>query len=127
MPRSGWDGRYGAARMTDHPDSLTPIHRPPWALTPPYDSRDPRLFRRRGESMEQAHNRIAAIKTAALLEPLEGLTVTDYECRVLGWVACWETHTVAVLAALLRRARYLPADLGNATNCNHNCNQLDRD
>ncbi|MGD9526857.1 MAG: hypothetical protein AB7L91_14885 [Dehalococcoidia bacterium] len=86
-------------------DRVAPILRAPWALTPPYDTRDRSLFRQPDESAEQAHNRLVARKLAVLLEPLDGVPLSDYERRVLTWVACWETHTVAVLAALLRRAR----------------------
>jgi hypothetical protein len=84
---------------------MRPITRPPWALTPPYESRDRRLNRQPHESAGNAHHRIVALKLAALLEPLDGLPVSDYERRLLSWVGCWETHTVAVLAALLWRAR----------------------
>lgn len=94
--------------MTEHPDSLKLIHRPPWALTPPYDSYDHRLSPRRREPTDAAHNRIADAKTAVLLEALDGVPTSEYERRVLRCVGCWETHTVAVLAALLRRARSAP-------------------
>jgi hypothetical protein len=94
--------------MTEHPDSLKLIHRPPWALTPPYDTHDPRISPRRREPADVAHNRIADAKAAVLLEALEGVETSEYERRVLRWVGCWETHTVAVLAALLRRARSAP-------------------
>jgi hypothetical protein len=83
----------------------TPIVRAPWALTPPYDAKDSRLFKRRGESHADAHQRLVALKLAVLLAALDGVPVSDYERDILSWVACWETHTVAVLAALLRRAR----------------------
>lgn len=43
-----------------------------------------------------------------MLAPLDGLPVSDYERAVLSWVACWQTHTIAVLAALLRRAQQAP-------------------
>lgn len=86
-------------------DRLAPILRTPWALVPPYESRDRSLLRQPGESADQAHSRLVARKVAVLLEPLDGVPLSDYERRVLSWVACWETHTVAVLAALLRRAR----------------------
>jgi hypothetical protein len=67
--------------------------------------KDSRLFQRRGESHADAHHRLVALKLAVLLAALDGVPVSDYERDVLSWVACWETHTVAVLAALLRRAR----------------------
>jgi hypothetical protein len=82
-----------------------PIQRAPWALTPPYDAKDSRLFQRRGESHADAHHRLVALKLTVLLAALDGVPISDYEREVLSWVAFWETHTVAVLAALLRRAR----------------------
>lgn len=85
-----------------------PILRAPWALTPPYDAKDSRLFRQPGEPLNVARHRVIAMKVAAMLEPLDGLPVSAYERDVLSWVGCWETHTIAVLAALLRRARQAP-------------------
>jgi hypothetical protein len=82
-----------------------PIVRAPWALTPPYDTKDSRLSQRRGESHADAHRRLVALKLAVLLAALDDVPISDYERDVLSWVACWETHTVAVLAALLRLAR----------------------
>ncbi len=57
----------------------------------------------------------SSARSAVLLAALDSVPVSDYERDVLSWVACWETHTVAVLAALVRRAR------------RRNCNQLDRE
>ncbi|MBN9096952.1 MAG: hypothetical protein J0I49_02390 [Pseudonocardia sp.] len=88
--------------------SDAPITRAPWALTPPYDAKDRRLFRQPDESNERAHRRLVALKVDTMLAPLNGLPLSDYERDVLSWVACWETHTIAVLAALLRRARQAP-------------------
>jgi hypothetical protein len=87
-------------------DRLAPIARAPWALAPPYDAKDSRLFRQPHESLNTA--RVIAMKVAAMLEPLDGLPVSAHERDVLSWVGCWETHTIAVLAALLRRARQAP-------------------
>jgi hypothetical protein len=53
------------------------------------------------ESYADVHHRLVTLMLAAL----DGVPVSDYECDVLSWVACWETHTIAVLTALLRRAR----------------------
>lgn len=88
--------------------SDAPITRAPWALTPPYDTKDRRLFRQPDESYERAHRRLVALKVDVMLAALDGLPLSDYERDVLSWVACWETHTIAVLAALLRRARQAP-------------------
>lgn len=54
--------------------------------------------------------------TAVLLEALPDVELSGYEGRSLTWVAAWETHMVATLAVLIRRA-------GQTTNCNHNCNE----
>ena len=92
--------------MTDH---LAPILRAHWALTPPYDIvKDRTLARQDRERAEQGHCRLFNCKLAVLHEPLDGVPLSTYECQVLGWVACWETHTVAVLAARLRRTRQAP-------------------
>lgn len=88
--------------------SDVPILRAPWALTPPYDTKDSRLFRQPGESNERAHRRLVALKVDVMLEPLDGLPLSGYERDVLSWIGCWETHTIAVVAALLRRARQAP-------------------
>ncbi len=103
MKPPGWAGRCGVPTMTE-----APILRAPWALTPPYDAKDCRLFRQPHEPADAARHRVIALKVAAMLEPLDGLPVSDYERQVLSWVACWETHTIAVLAALLRRTRQAP-------------------
>ena len=47
-----------------------PILRAPWALTPPYDTKDSRLFVGPDESHERSHRRLVALKVDAL-EPLD--------------------------------------------------------
>ena len=42
---------------------------------------------------------------AALLTPLEGIDLSDYERHTLRWLAGREDSTIAVVAALLHRAR----------------------
>lgn len=86
-------------------DRCAPITCAPWALSPPYDAKDGRLFRQPCEPANVARHRVIALKVAAMLEPLDGLPVSDYERELLSWVGCWETYTIAVLAALLWRAR----------------------
>ena len=93
--------------MAESPSSM-PILRAPWALTPPYDAKDSRLFRQPGEPFNAARHRVIAMKVAAMLEPLDDLPVSAYERDVLSWVCSWETDTIAVLAAMLRRARQAP-------------------
>ncbi|MGH4017562.1 MAG: hypothetical protein ACRDSL_27300 [Pseudonocardiaceae bacterium] len=44
-------------------------------------------------------------RLAALLDALDGVTITDAERRTLAWLSGWERHTVDNLAALIRRAR----------------------
>jgi hypothetical protein len=41
----------------------------------------------------------------ALLTPLEGIDVSDYERDTLQWLTGREDFTIAVVAALLHRAR----------------------
>ncbi len=85
--------------MTD--PKFGPLQEPHVALTPPYDVEDKSLYRDGWENVE----------------------LSDYERRSLGWVACWETHMVTTLPALMTRAQ----EAGRETNCNHNCHQSDRE
>jgi hypothetical protein len=84
-----------------------PIKYEPRRLRPPYTDRDPGRDQRYdlGETFEQWRERIDADALAALLEPLAGLPVSDYERRILHWLTGWGISTVAALAALLYRAR----------------------
>jgi hypothetical protein len=82
-----------------------PITSEPRRLRPPYDVPDPAFDHLRGDT-ETWQTAVRLDRLAALREPLDGLTVTDYEVRYLRWLAeVGDTPTMAVIAALLRRAR----------------------
>lgn len=106
------------------PDSVYgPLEEPPWQLVPPYEDEDPSLQRERWENGDTHRNRVRARKTRVLLDALEPVELSGYERRCLGWVACWEVHMVATLAALMRRAYAAGRESVMHPNCNHNCNQ----
>lgn len=85
-------------------EHAAPIHTEPLSLHPPY-RRQPDPPQRWGEPSEAFRARRRREALDALLAPLEGLEVTDYERRQLAWLANWEISTVATIAALLHRAR----------------------
>jgi hypothetical protein len=82
-----------------------PIHVPPRRVRPPYDVPDPELSLAHIVDTTRWRVAVKEDRLAALLEPLAGLEVTDYEQRALTWLAGWETSTVAVIAGLLWRCR----------------------
>jgi hypothetical protein len=90
--------------MPQHPTD-PPIEREPRQLHPPYDVRDDRFDHLHATNTNAWRAAVRLDRLAALLEPLDRLTVTDYEHRHLEWLAGFDIPTVAVLAALLRRAR----------------------
>jgi hypothetical protein len=92
--------------MPEYPaaEHAAPIHTEPHSLHPPYRYL-PDGPHRRGESNEEFRTRRRHEALEALLAPLAGLELTDYERRQLQWLAGWETGTVATIAALLHRAR----------------------
>ena len=57
-------------------------------------------------------------KTAVLLEALADVERSSYERRWLRWVAAWETHVVATLAALLRHSYAAGAEAARDQTCN---------
>jgi hypothetical protein len=86
-------------------DEHRPITQEPRRVRPPYDVRDDRFDHLHLTNAEAWRVAVRLDRLAAMLEPLHGLDVSDYEHRTLEWLAGWETSTVAVLAALLHRAR----------------------
>lgn len=104
-----------------------PLHEPPVSLTAPYDVDDPSLYRQGWENSETHRNRLRTRKTRRLLDALGDVALTDYERACLTWVAAWEVHMVATLAALMERARVAGYEAGCEWNCNDNCNEADRE
>jgi hypothetical protein len=86
-----------------------PVHGPitlaPLRVRPPYDQRDVAGEQRQNETIHQWWDRRCADGFAALLTPLEGIDLSDYERHTLRWLAGREDSTIAVVAALLHRAR----------------------
>jgi hypothetical protein len=82
-----------------------PISSAPLRVRPPYDQHDPAGAQRQDEAIHQWWDRRCADGFAALLTPLEGLDLSDYERHTLRWLAGREDSTIAVVAALLHRAR----------------------
>lgn len=84
-----------------------PIESEPRSLYPPYDDNDSVLAEgpRPGESTDMWRTRLRLDRKVALYAPLSGLDVSAYEYAQLRWLCEWEDHTVAVIAALLHRAR----------------------
>jgi hypothetical protein len=82
-----------------------PITSAPRRLRPPYDTPDTAFDHLRAVDTAAWRVAVREDRRRTLLEPLDGLTVTEYERRVLEWVGGFDTPTVAVVAALLRRAR----------------------
>jgi hypothetical protein len=89
--------------MSQHPTQHAPIHQEPRRVRPPYDVRDDAFDH--VTPSEAWRVAIRVDRLAALLEPLAGLEITDYERQTLDWLARWEVGTVAVVAGLLHRAR----------------------
>jgi hypothetical protein len=84
-----------------------PIEQEPRRVRPPYNVRDEEAQGRwfGVETEDEWRNRLHGDRLAAMLEPLAGMDVSPYERQILGWLSDWETGTVAVVAALLHRAR----------------------
>lgn len=85
-----------------------PIEQEPRSLRPPYEEPDNELAPPSiggKTATEHWRERLRTERMRALLEPLDELEVSAYERRMLEWLTGWETATVAVVAALLHRAR----------------------
>jgi hypothetical protein len=82
-----------------------PITSAPLRVRPPYDQRDIAGTQRQNETVQQWWDRRRVDGMAALLTPLEGIDVSDYERDILKWLTGREDFTIAVVAALLHRAR----------------------
>jgi len=82
-----------------------PIQTPPRRLRPPYDEPDRMRHQLFGfETTDEWRSRIHRDNRAALLEPLDGIQLGEYDHRIVDWLARWDVPTIAVVASLLRRA-----------------------
>lgn len=87
--------------MSEH----NPLHVEPLRVRQPYDVID-RQYERLMFSDPDTWRQVRQLdRLTALVEPLEGLEVTDLEERVLRWLAGGELHVVAVIANLMHRCR----------------------
>lgn len=87
--------------MSDDPTQL--IHRAAHSVRAPYDVPDPTF-----DAVDRAAWRQLRRldREAALRDPVDGIEVTEYESRIVKHLAeSSEPHVVAVLVALLWRAR----------------------
>ncbi len=82
-----------------------PITSAPLRIRPPYDQRDIAGEQWQNETVHQWWARRRADGLAALLTPLTDIEVSDYERDTLQWLTGREDSTIAVVAALLHRAR----------------------
>jgi hypothetical protein len=82
-----------------------PITSAPLRVRPPYDQRDMAGEQGQSETVHQWWDRRRVDGMEALLTPLEGIDVSDYERDTLQWLTGREDSTIAVVAALLHRAR----------------------
>lgn len=82
-----------------------PITSTPLRVRPPYDQRDILGEQGQNETVHQWWDRRCIDGMDALLTPLVGIDVSDYERHTLHWLSGREDSTIAVVAALLHRAR----------------------
>ncbi len=82
-----------------------PITSAPLRVRPPYDQRDIAGDQWQNETVHQWWDRRRVDGLDALLTPLDGIDVSDYERHTLQWLTGREDSTIAVVAALLHRAR----------------------
>jgi hypothetical protein len=82
-----------------------PITDAPLRVRPPYDQRDIDAEQGMNETIHHWWDRRRADGLDALLTPLEGIEVSDYERQILHWLTGREDSIIAVVGALLHRAR----------------------
>ena len=82
-----------------------PITSTPLRVRRPYDQHDIVGDQLPSETVHQWGDRRCADGLDALLTPLQGTDVSDYERHTLHWLTGREDSTIAVIAALLHRAR----------------------
>jgi hypothetical protein len=82
-----------------------PITSAPLRVRPPYHQRDIAGEQGQNETVQQWWDRRGVDGMDALLTPLAGIDLSDYERHTLQWLTGREDSTIAVVAALLHRAR----------------------
>lgn len=94
---------------------IAPLQREPHRIRRPFDVAvvpDSANEHRFGETSAESQTRRHADRVAALLEPLDGIELGEYDHRIIEWLATWDTSVIGTVASLLYRARMLP--LGGA-------------
>ena len=94
--------------------AIAPLQHEPHRIRPPFNvaSPNPANDRRFGETTAEWHARRQVDRVTALLEPLDGIELGEYDHRIIEWLATWDTSVIGTVASLLYRARMLP--LGGA-------------
>jgi hypothetical protein len=82
-----------------------PITSAPLRVRLPYHQRDIAGEQGQNETVQQWWDRRGVDGMDALLTPLAGIDLSDYERHTLQWLTGREDSTIAVVAALLHRAR----------------------
>ena len=94
--------------------AIAPLQHEPHRIRPPFDVAcpNPDNDRRFGETTAEWQSRYRVDRVTALLEPLDGIELGEYDHRIIEWLATWDTSVIGTVASLLYRARMLP--LGGA-------------
>jgi hypothetical protein len=94
--------------------AIAPLHHEPHRIRPPFDVAVPDAASERcfGETTTEWQTRCQVDRVTALLEPLDGVELGEYDHRIIEWLATWDTSVVGTVASLLYRARMVP--LGGA-------------
>lgn len=82
-----------------------PLDREPRSVRPPFDVRDDRFDGLRTTDPAGWRRAVQLDRVAALLEPLEGVELSDREQAVVEWLAGWDVPTIAPVVRLLHAAR----------------------
>ena len=82
-----------------------PLDHEPRSVRPPFDVRDDRFNHLRVTDPEGWRRAVHLDRVAALLEPLNGLDLSEREHAIVGWLAGWDIPTVAPVVRLLWAAR----------------------
>jgi hypothetical protein len=82
-----------------------PIEHEPRCVRPPFDTRDDRWEHLRVTDPQGWRRAVHLDRVAALLEPLDGLALSDREHAAVEWLAGWDISTVAPIVRLLHAAR----------------------
>ena len=94
--------------------AIAPLQHEPHRIRPPFDMMcpNPASDRRFGEATAEWQTRCQVDRVKALLEPLDGIELGEYDHHIIEWLATWDTSVIGTVTSLLYRARTLP--LGGA-------------